>query len=118
MWCCRFSRQCVVKSVARKWSVQMLLSVQMLQFSSDAVVWMSQIKTAPTFPSECCQKSKNKSNSIYFTYLPTLVDLPNPPILIEDTLHQISFFRLFVYSRFPYEYQIRHRDSGFPFQIG
>lgn len=64
---------------------------------SDAVVCSDAskyIKTAPTFPSECCQKLKNKSNSIYFTYLPTRADLPNPPILIEDTLHQISFFRL------------------------
>lgn len=104
MWCYRFSRQCVADG--------RFICCGRLK------VWMGQVKTAPTFPSECCQKLKNKSNSIYFTYLPTLVDLPNPPILIEDTLHQISFFRLFVHSRFPYVHQIRHLDSGFPLQIG
>ena len=68
MFCFLFSRQCVAKSVAvewGEWTRQMLRTRQML---------LKYIKTAPTFPSECCQKLKNKSNSIYFTYLPTRVD--------------------------------------------
>ena len=90
MWCYRVSwvsRQCVAKSV-----------VVVCSKLSDAAVGSDASKVYKKqhllSQASAVKKSKNKSNSIYFTYLPTLVDLPNPPIPIEDTLHQISFFRL------------------------
>ena len=52
MWCYRFSRQCVASIVVKKVSSDAAVGSDA---ATDCKLLLSQVKTAPTFPSKCCQ---------------------------------------------------------------